>query len=249
MNTTVILRNPEQSAYPKMCTVNHRGAVAQRGLWETEVLLLFFREPGCKQSVINDGTVDTKVFNTIKAFLMFRGETILHKEHPQHFYNHHPNRKQLSRFWRSQWFSTGETLPDTMLLWASESRGAIKPLRLFKESVSNLKHGNKHRILIYPECSVWRSLRLLYFEILLAFSVPRIIFCCFSTQNDWKKLTMTILLLKIRDLKHIFDRSKGIWGLNWQTGVLDPVSVRITVSACFKFSPTNKQPANLNSFP
>lgn len=130
----------------------------------------FFREPGYKQPVINDGTVDIKVFNTLKALvIMFRGEIISHEEPPQYFCNYHPNRKQLSRFWLSQCFSTGETIPDTMLLWASESRGAINPLRLFKESVSNLKHGNKHRTLIYPEhCSVvWGSLLLFNFETLL----------------------------------------------------------------------------------
>lgn len=41
----------------------------------------------------------------------------------QYFYNNHPNRKQLSRFWLSQCFSTGETTPDIMLLWAFEQRG------------------------------------------------------------------------------------------------------------------------------
>ena len=61
---------------------------------------------------------------------------ISHEELLQYFYNNQPNRKQLSRFWLSQWFSTAETIPDIMLL---ESRGAIKTPHMIKESVCNLK--------------------------------------------------------------------------------------------------------------
>lgn len=44
--------------------------------------------------------------------------SLLHEQPLQYFYNNQPNRKQLSGSWLRQCFSTGETIPDTVLLWA-----------------------------------------------------------------------------------------------------------------------------------
>lgn len=57
---------------------------------------------------------------------MKRSERISDGEPLQFFYTNQANRKQLSCFWLSQCFSTAETIPDVMLVWATESRGAIK---------------------------------------------------------------------------------------------------------------------------
>lgn len=73
---------------------------------------------------------------------MMTATIISHEEPLQYFYNNQPNRKLLSRSWLSQCFSTGETIPDIMLVWALESRRAIKTSHMIKKSVCNLNKTN-----------------------------------------------------------------------------------------------------------
>ncbi len=130
-----------------------RGAEAPGGSWEIMSSVMSWGASLGSESFHNSVNVwrlaeliskPHKASIAVKASVItMSGKIISREESLLYFYNNQPNRKQLSRFWLSQCFSTGETIPDIMLFWMLESRGATKTPHMIQRVCRQLKAPEK----------------------------------------------------------------------------------------------------------
>lgn len=149
------------AASPNLITFNHASYNARYSCLKTPVRSCF---EASLDSVTNDdlmtGTADIKASITIQATVITASrKRSSHGETLQCFKTNQTNRKQLSCFWPSQCFSTGETIPDITLLRASASRGAIKRPHMIQRVC--LQHGARQSTSFLFTAKLWSPSPLL----------------------------------------------------------------------------------------